>query len=90
MLQENFKEWIEPDIAVYLMAKHLGMMPFTEESKDFSLYRNFKSIWWTNNVYNIELYNILESMIKMGFMEKCENEDDKFCGCFRWISGATL
>jgi hypothetical protein len=71
MLKENLKEWTDIDIAMFFIAKELGIIG----DKDF---HETKWVYNTKNRFSDALWHILEELEQSGILEK--NEDD----FYRW------
>ena len=62
-LSQAFAIWLDFDVAEFELAKCLGLMPNVPwEPK-------YKSLFWANNLFSTQLYNILEELVKMGALE---------------------
>lgn len=69
-LAETFHDWLDFDGAEFELAKCLGLMPNTPWDP------SLKSMFWTNNVFSIGLYSMIEELVKMGVLEM--NDERQF------------
>lgn len=76
-LKELFIDWVEPEEAMGYLACHIGIISYEGDIKDY-FSKNKIDIFHSNNKTSILLYNMLEQMVEIGFLEK----DDDWA--YRW------
>lgn len=67
-LKENFKDWVDFDIAMHALSLSFGII------NEKSLFQDYKKIYWSSNIYSDELTKIIYSLIKIGFFLFDEDE----------------
>ena len=73
-LKESMREWMDVDMAQHELAKCLGVFGLHTEM------RHYKSVYWCNNDWGNELYEILLKLASLGLLEHREEPDIQF----RW------
>ena len=73
MLREELKDWADADVAMFFVAKSLGIIG--EQS-----FQETKWVYWTGNLIRDSLSAILEQLVKAEILEE-RNEPD---WQFRW------
>jgi hypothetical protein len=71
MLQEDLKDWTDIDVAMFLVAKNLGLIG----DKTFL---ETKWVYCTKNHFSDALWRIIEELEKANILEKNDEE------CYRW------
>lgn len=78
-LKDLLEDWTEFDIAMYYLACILGIIEYDEK---FNSYRKTKAIYWSKNPLGDSLYEMLETLVKRGILER--NDDG-----YRWNKSYT-
>lgn len=86
-LSELLSDWTEPDVAEYYLACVIGIMDYESEKTRFQV--ELKGVFWTKNRVSDALYQMLESMVVAGMLEKNEDWDYRWNSSFKgyWEGG---
>ena len=74
-MPEQLKSWQDFDLASHRVGQALGIFPIDSQMCDY------KGIFWTHNHLGSMLMGVVDSMVKVGALER--NSDDQF----RWVDG---
>ena len=74
-LREKLHDWTDWDGAQFALAVTLGIVEDGHESWIAN-----KGIFWSANPEGDRLYQLLQDLVKMGFLEKHDEPDDQY----RW------
>lgn len=74
-LKDLLKDWTDFDIAEYYLACSLGIVKFDD---NFGEFRKTKGIYNTKNPLGDSLYEFLETLVKLGILERNESKG------YRW------
>lgn len=81
---QKFTDCVEPDVAMLYLAESLDIVNVGSKEPFYGA----KWAYWSANAVNEGLYDMLLSLVKMGFLEMGtdpENED-----CFRAVNGINM
>ena len=82
-LKEYLIDWEDMDVAAYMLAMVMGIIPDDDGNDGGAGYRKHKALFWSANPLSEMLYPNLQGMVEAGILE--ENNDQKVRWCSNYI-----
>jgi hypothetical protein len=74
-LREDLADWTDIDVAAHHLARRLGILPIE------SAMRDFKWVYWSNNVLGEALVRTLDEYVALGILERRDEPDLQYRWC---------